>query len=622
MNKKILSIVSLALATIGTIKAWQETRTPLSLFEGYMHYPLDRDREDLNDWNLDAHFWTGLYWRNASNAFGNGCNDNNVCSAGNATTIITTTNGQIAIPNACCVSCDSTRKESLASLYFGQSTFTFEQAFANAIIPQGSTINPLVSLVPITINVDYREQGAWFGLTLSGRFGCDKQWNTGVRIRAPFRDIKVEPLCGNPVTNADAANPIENLYQQRVESIQVGAAAPQTNNVFAARLDALELLNRVNFNVNDGTVPMVTYPSTDILIAGQNASGAVPSGGPVSDLAPFLGIIESSNGAIPSSVRWADTPSNSTTVVNGDGSGLANLQRGRIASDISYASLDSNQAAQSRLFVVPNVQNSGASTPGALSPSANTVYTTLTNAFNNLSQTSLDDFVNQVGLNPCYGSTTGFGDLNFEFFFGHDWKDCGYLEGRLWITAPTGVKVKNPLNILQFPTGNNGHPEIGLGIAGGVDMLRYLAFNCDAYYIWVTPANNNVAAPFNGATIKNIGPCVPGKTSWQYGIIDLNMNIINPMCECMGMMIGYQAYLKGRDKLTLCNGQTRDWAGNLEPLNVCVYEQNTDRVANRIRTETFFHGECITTFLGFVGTVSGKNIPQEYDFHIGLDVYF
>ncbi|MBY0109955.1 MAG: hypothetical protein K2X90_02485 [Candidatus Babeliaceae bacterium] len=621
MNKKFIGIIFLLLTQASFLRGWQETRTPLSLFEGYMHYPLDRDR-DLNDCNLDAHFWTGLYWRNANRAFGNDCTNNVSCSAGNQTTIITTTHGQITLPNACCVSCEPTHKESLGSLYFGKSTFTFEQAFAQSFIPHGSAINPFVILTPVALTIDYREQGVWFGLNLSGRFGCNKQWNTGVRIRAPYRDIKVEPLCGNPITNASAITSIGNLFQQRVESIQVDSSAPVTQNVFVARVDALEVLNRVNFNVSGAEVPMVTYPTTDILIAGQNASGGVPAAGSVTNLAPFLGVIESSNGTIPSSVRWADTPSNSTTVVNGDGSGLANLQRGRIASDISYALLSADKSAQSQLYVVPNAQDTGSSTPGALIGNANSVYTALTSAFNNLASTSLTDFVDQVGLNACYGNTSGFGDLNFEFFLAHDWKEWGYLEGRLWIMAPTGVKVKNPLNILQFPTGNNGHPEIGLGIAGGIEKLRYLAFNFDAYYIWVTPANNNVAAPFAGATVKNIGPCVPGKTSWHYGIIDINMNIINPHFEKIGVMIGYQAYLKSRDKLRLCQNSTLDWAGNLEQLNACVYEKDSDRVANRIRTETFYNSEWASVFLGFEATVSGKNIPKEVDFHVGLDVHF
>ncbi len=626
MNKQIISMLGLVLAGAGTMQAWQETRTPLSLFEGYMHYPLDRDREDLNDWNLDTHFWTGAYWRSANKAYGNDCNQNNICSAGNATTIITTTKGQIAIPNACCTSCGPTQKESLASLYFGQSTFTFEQAFANAFIPNGSNINPFVILTPVTINVDYREQGVWFGATFSGRFGCEKQWNTGVRIRAPFRDIKVEPLCGNPITNAavsENASNLDNLFQQRKESIEVGNLAA-TQNTFAARLDLLDVLNRVSFNVNGNAVPLVVYPATDIQIASQNMSGGITQAGTPTINAPSVSFIESANSTLPSSVRWADVPSNGSTVVLGDGSGLSNLERGRVASDVSYAALSGNHTAASKLYVVPNVGDVGDTNQALLLPAAQTIFTNITTALEALGSNgnSIADFVSQVGLNPCYGTTSGFGDLNFEFFFGHDWKDWGYLEGRLWVTAPTGVKVKNPLNILKFPTGNNGHPEVGLGIAGGIEKLRYLAFNFDAYYIWVTPASNNVAAPFAGATVKNIGPCVPGKTSWQYGIIDLNVNIINPCCECMGVMFGYEAYIKSRDKLTLCTSSTMDWAGNVEPLNACVYTADTDRVANRIRTETFFHGECITTFLGFEATVSGKNIPQEVDFHIGLDVYF
>lgn len=626
MNKQIIVMLVLALACASAINAWQETRTPLSLFEGYMHYPLDRDR-DLNDYNIDAHFWTGIYFRTANHAFGNSCVNNTYCNAGETATIITTTNkGQITIPNACSTSCEPTHRESLASLYFGKSTFTFEQAFANAFIPAGSAINPFVILTPVTLNVDYREQGVWFGLNLSGRFGCDKQWNTGVRIRAPYRDIKVSPLCGNPITNAavsENASNLDNLYQTRKESIEVGNVGA-TQNTFAARLDLLDVLNRVNFNVNGGPVPLVVYPATDIQIASQNMSGGIAQAGTPTANAPSVSFIESANSKLPSSVRWADVPSNGSTVVLGNGSGLSNLERGRVASDIPYAALSGNQAAASTLYVVPNVGGVGDPNQALLLPAANTIFTNIAAAVQSMGSNgnSIADFVNQVGLNACYGNTSGFGDLNFEFFMAYDWKDCGYLEGRLWIMAPTGVRVQNPLNIFKFPTGNNGHPEVGLGIAGGISKLQYLAFNFDAYYIWVTPAKNNVAAPFTGALVKNIGPCVPGKTSWQYGIIDLNVNFINPYCECMGVMVGYEAWLKSHDKLKLCSTSTTDWAGNVEPLNPCVYTANSDRVANRIRTETFFNGECISTFLGFEATVSGKNIPAEIDFHIGLDIYF
>lgn len=322
-------------------------------------------------------------------------------------------------------------------------------------------------------------------------------------------------------------------------------------------------------------------------------------------------------------MRWADLPSNGAAVVNDDGSGLGNLQRGRIAQDVNYAALSGNVAAQSRLYVVPNVQGiGGESSPGSILNGANTVYSNITEALGELSGTSLADFVGQVGLNVCYGNTRGMGDTNFEFFFAHDWSDCGYLEGRLWFMAPTGLKVTDPLQILKFPTGNNGHPEVGLGIAGGINTLRYLAFSFDALYSWVVPSTNFIAAPFEGALVKNIGPCVGGKTSWQYGIINCNVNVINPFYECMGVMFGYQAFIKSSDKLCLFQKTAVDWAGNIKPLDPAVYTKNSDRIAHKIRTETFFAGACMNTFLGFTATIAGKNIPSEVDFHIGLDVYF
>lgn len=265
MNKPIRICLLIMVIGVGTsLHTWQETRSPLSLYEGYMHYQLDRDRE-LNEFNVDTHFWTGIYFRTAPNAYNDGCGD-------------TTTPGDRCCPG---------RKESLATLYFGESTFTFEQAFNNAVIPAGSSVNPFAILSPITINVDYREQGVWFGTTISTRFGCNNQWSVGLRARVPFRDIKVEPLCGNPITNSATENNPASFVQQRQESIQVGESSTVTQNAFAARLDVLNVLNRIGYNVDGTTIPMVTYPASDILIAGQNASGGLPTAGPTSPVAPL-----------------------------------------------------------------------------------------------------------------------------------------------------------------------------------------------------------------------------------------------------------------------------------------------------------------------------------------------
>ncbi len=87
-------------------------------------------------------------------------------------------------------------------------------------------------------------------------------------------------------------------------------------------------------------------------------------------------------------------------------------------------------------------------------------------------------------------------------------------------------------------------------------------------------------------------------------------------------MFGYQGYVKSHDKLYLCKNSAIDFAGLNQPLDPCVYTKDTHRIAHKIRTETFFNGECMNTFLGFTATVAGKNIPAEVDFHIGLDVYF
>ena len=350
----------------------------------------------------------------------------------------------------------------------------------------------------------------------------------------------------------------------------------------------------------------------------------MPSAGPLTTTAPFLSVIQSNNGTVPTSVRWADVPANGSTVVAGDGSGLSNLARGRIAHDIDYAALSGDKVAQSHLYVVPNVGGvgSGVGTQGIVLPAAQTVFTNIAKSISSVAEETVSDSIDQFGLNFAYGDTRGMGDTDMELFLAYDAPGKGYAEGRFGVIAPTGIKVRNPLNVLQNPTGNNGHPEVRIASAFGCDYITYLKFNADFAYSWVVKAGNNIAAPFEGATVKNIGPCVRAHTWWQYFVGNLNMTLVNPYNNSMGLMLGYEAYVKSKDHVELACNNAQDFLGTCAPLDPCVFTKATDRVAHKIRLETFLDDERYNIFLGFTAVVAGKNIANDTDFHIGLDIYF
>jgi hypothetical protein len=602
MKQQRFFSIALLLVAMPLMHGWSETRTPLSLYRGpisfqnYFDWRRDEQTEEGCTKKVFGDYWTALYNRYAPDAFG----------------------------DSSCGACDHdlhfSNKEPLSTLYFGKACFRVAEAFANGVVSPGSLVNPFVTISTVCPRFTYNEKGAWFGGQAMVRWGCDDAWCAGIRIRAPYCEIDVAEKCSDFGENSITPSDLANLYQTRVETITVGSTT-QPNLVFAARLDFLEALQLDYFTNTGATIPFVQYPATDITFAGQVGSGGRSSVQAVTPVAPFLALIDSTDGSMPTSVRWGDVPSNGTTVVQGDGSGLIDLQRGRVANDINYAPLAANVAAQKQLFLVPNVGGVGSPTPGQILGGAQTVYSALSDAISSI-QPSVLTFFAQHGIDFCNGRTVGLGDTDFELYLGHLFGDCSWLEGRLGVVAPTGVKVKNPLEVLRQPTGNNGHVELRIGMGAGVQHCRYMRFDMNMAYSWVLRAANVFAAPFVGATVKNLAPCVGGKSSWQHFEANFNWTFLNPRCDCMGVLIGYQAYVKNADKICLNAVQVADFNGNLQTVNPEILMQNTYRMANKVKTEAFFNGECMDIFLGFTSVVSGKNIAHETDMHIGINVRF
>jgi hypothetical protein len=162
MNKRfvVFSALSAALAwSQVTAREWR-IPSPLSYGYAYSHFPFlpPIDENECNQcWWFDyINPWMAGEFRHANNAFTNS---------------------------------DSTKKESLSGIFFGQDSFTL----ANIVSP-GSVgiLAPLASVIQIIPTFDYTENVAWFGLNVEKHFGCECQWHIGVRLRIPYRDIKTQ----------------------------------------------------------------------------------------------------------------------------------------------------------------------------------------------------------------------------------------------------------------------------------------------------------------------------------------------------------------------------------------------------------------------------------------------
>lgn len=560
--------------------------TPLpeyfSPYHYYGYYPYDMNTDKC--WYIDI--WGEGYFRNANDAFGN---------------------------------CGEREHIPFTQLIFGQPSFTVAQAFADASVDLALPLNPFVAISTITPRFDYKERGAFFHTQMGMQF-CDERLHIGWRARLPIRDIEVEEICAD---NNLIGETLNEVFALRQEDISVDGTLG-SNTAWAARLDFLSAINRIAVTTTGGSDPMVIYNDPQnqnrLSIGGQDVSSGVPAAGPVPTNVPIVAVIESDNGALPQSVRWANVNTSITGVVAADGSGLANLQRGRFASDINYASLGGSQPAQSRLFVVPTVDDSGAAI-GSTTGGSNQILAAILAAENNLAE-SVTEFFDQVGLDFCDGRSKGLGDLDLELYLGYIW-GCNrrwWNETQFGVRFPTSDKLCNCLHVLKQPLGNDGHFEVRVGETIGWDAHDRVKLKLWGTYNWVLSKTEQIAAPFAGATVKNIGPCIPAKVKWDYFLGTFDITFF--ASDCCGFMAQYEAYHKRCDRVALCQDTAIDFAGRVEPLDTSVITNNTSRTSHKIRTEFFLRTYDCEIYTGYDYTVAGKNISRDTDYYLGLIVHF
>jgi hypothetical protein len=515
--------------------------------------------------------------------------------------------------------------EPYSALLFGKSDFRLAEAFADATVGTASD-NPFVTISTLTPRYEYVERGAMFWAYMGGSFGCDDQWKYGLRLRLPIRDVQLQQVCGNDLEGET----LDDVYQKRLETIEVGNAS-FPNTVFAARLDFLATLQRVSFNTSNGSDPLVVFvnadtaPANQITIADQTvadgltAANAIPA---APDSRPMIAAIKQNDGFVPTTVRWGDVNSAITGVVEGDGAGLNNDQRGRFASDINYAALGGDMAAQRQLFIVPTIQNAGDNQAGHLTGGASTIFGAI-EASVNAQNDSVLDFIEEAGLNFCDGRSKGLGDFDTELYLGRKWgcTERWFTELQFGVRFPTADKLCDCKQLIKPALGSNGHYQLRGGITAAVDAARWIRIKGEFKYNWALKRTENIAAPFKGATIKNIGPCIGADISWDYLLADLDITLL--ASDCCGMDLGYEVYHKRCDKIRLCAKTATDLIGRAnQALDASVAQRGTEVTSHKIRAEMFMKpGEC-EFFTGFDYAVAGKNAPREMDVYFGMMVNF
>ena len=549
----------------------RELRTPLSLWRGYAHYPINH--YCLSDWDYEV--WGGGYYRESHDAFS--------CKHG-------------------------THKVPLANLYFGSSRFKLAQAFANSQVNVPN--NPWVSTSVIRPDIEYNEKGIMLGISTGKRCGASP-WRIGARARLPVRFVTVRQ---NSRTDQLDGETLADVCCAKNETY-----SPQGNevkDVFACRLDFLSALQDSTGN------PLVNYvdPNNNnhISIAGidaTNANNSDTSGAKVH-------VIGRTNGTLPpSNTNYGQVASvvNTLPLVPANG-GISDNQRAQFSGNTVYSPLAQNSVAQAQLFIVPTIiQTEDGSFD--LATDARTIQTQIAN-LSKCIDPSLRQFLTTHNLSFDTQHIEGLGDLNTEFYVGYDIDNCVWLEGHIGIVFPTGKKINNTQKLLAQPLGNNGHFELRFGADVGWEARPWIKVKADSLYSFVLKRDEPVAAAFTGATVKNIGPCIITEVNWGYYLGHIDLTFLNPCNSCMGIDIGYELYAKQRDHICFSVSQTRDFLGIAQPLDARVLERFTNVVAHKARLEFFYVQSCYNVFAGWTHVFAGKNAPRETDWYLGMGLEF
>lgn len=545
----------------------RELRTPLPLYHGYAHYPLLEEIEDEKDVHFDV--WGGVFYRTADKAF---------------------------------TDCHGRSTQPYSALFFGKSDFRGEEAFAGATVTVPN--NPWLSISTMKPRVRYTERGVHFGLDVTKTVNDD--WQAGLRLNLPFRIIDVDRVRNCNTFSSDLGGErLEDVVDFKPE------VSPDTNNGIVGYAFRLDFLSLLPYAVVGPAVkqPLVNY-------ANPAFGGAITIANQQLAVNRVHAVKRNDGTKPPSNVRYSDLAANAADPINGAGSNLNNDERGRFdGTDNFYQALSQDRAAQSRWWVTPVVDN-----PGVQTVESQRVQQTVNDLLAVLDDSAEDFFVRQC---VCFQSQrrAGIGDLDIECFGNFTVTDEFWVEGIFGLRIPTGRRVNEPQNVFLMPTGNNGHLEVKVGGQAGLDVIDGLKIKADAAYSFAVRRTEKVAAPFLGATVKNIGPCVDAKVSWGYFLGHFDFTVVDPKSQCIGFNLGYELYAKGRDRVSV-GCACKDFLCKSQEIDDCILEKFTRVVAHKVRTEFFFEGSCYNLFAGWNHVVAGKNAPKETDWYIGINVSF
>lgn len=589
MNKRVPGIILIIILSFIPITA-RELRTPWSLQRGAQHWPFPRPVIDCDQrWIIDT--WGGGLHRQSDKAYLNK---------------------------------ETTKTENLSALIFGKENFVVADIFS----PETVVTNPLLSTLLISPRISYNENSAYFGFKFAHKVDCEGCLQAGVRSVLTFRAIRTG--LDDEMNLAETIEDVRQLQNDRIDGTALaGTISPTIQDInntgghngpaFAYRMDFVNSLylstagvppfpKFLNFHDTSKTPADVTVNGSADIISNTTNNPVHLIKSITKPIGVYSAIQPVVNAALP--------------FLNADGTNGTEGQR-MIGFDqaIDYTPLATNTDAQRQLWFVPTLVAGGAANNIiTVAPIAATMRDNIEQIIKTL-DTPIN-FLKASGIDFSTQHIEGAGDWDNEFFINYQYCNT-LLEGFVGVRLPTGRKIKHPNRVFSiFSTGNNRHFEFRLGGVATWQPNDWFIAKIDALWSQVFRGNEKVAAPFAGATVKNIGPTIDANISWNWLQANLDFTFLVPASPCVGMTAGYEVYYKSSDKVSLKTTTATDFLGNIQPLDASVLEYRTNVTAHKVRTEFFHQGDNWELFAGWAHVFAGKNAPKETDWHIGLVSYF
>lgn len=576
--KSVKSFLLIGLVCLAVFsEAWaREFRSPLPMIRGVMQCPIEPYKEDTT-WTYEG--WVGAYARNSDRAYKNG-----------------------------------TDTEPLSTILFGQECFRIVDSLANKGDGVLAPSNPFAVISALRPDFAYNENGVVVGLKIERKL--NNHLRLGFRTAVPFRNIWGIPTpCsyGSCACMQGANLTIDDVVFNDVES-QDGATY---KDAFAYRLDFLAALTNTDYPPNL-VEPLITFtPPVQTTLNDFKLGAASASPG----VQPAPGVHVKRSASNPPALPFGATSSVvlASPIVSADGSIPAGQQqRGRFDTTTDYTPLGSSDASMSQLWVVPTFSDDGQT----ISNEANTLRDMVERRINDIEFDSAAEFLTSKGI--CYAQTvnTGVGDWDMQMYLAYDVFEWWLARGLIGVRWPTGERIHNPNVLLKFPTGNNGHFELLLGIENYARLFDWFGVHLNADYNFVFNREEAINAAFYGSCVKNIGPCTAADIHWGYFNLKAGLTFFHPQNDCMGFDVTYDFYAKTHDRIKFkCNSLT-DFFGNCSATSGETAARLTNQFGHTIRGEVFYQYKELYICGGATHVFAGKNMPRESDVYLMFKLEF